>query len=88
MKYFACRVILSLGVDFVATTTATIVFPIGSVNGSILCLFLTLTDDDKVEYNETFSITLTVDNPLDTINGGSTDQADVAIVDNDGTYLC
>ena len=74
--------------DFVATTTATIVFPIGSVNGSILCLFLTLTDDDRVEYDETFSITLTVDNPLDTINGNNTTQADVTIVDNDGTCLC
>ena len=39
-----------------------------------------------MEYNETFSITLTVDNSLDTINGGSTAHANVTIVDNDGMH--
>ena len=49
-----------------------------------MCLNISIIDDDRVEYDETFSITLTVDNPLDTINGGSTAQANVTIVDNDG----
>ena len=40
-----------------------------------------------MEYDETFSITLTVDNPLDTINGSNTAQADVTIVDNNGVFL-
>ena len=59
----------------------------GSLSGSVLCLDISITDDDRVEYDETFNITLTVDNPLDTINGNNTAQADVAIVDNDGVFL-
>ena len=51
-----------------------------------MCLNISIADDDRVEYDETFSITLTVDNSLDTINGGSTAVTDVTIVDNDGKY--
>ena len=49
-----------------------------------MCLNISIIDDDRVEYNETFSITLTVHNPLDTINGAITAVTDVTIVDNDG----
>ena len=72
-----------LGFDFNATQTS-LTFPTGAANGTEMCLNISIIDDDRVEYNETFSITLTVDNPLDTINGSSTAQADVTIVDNDG----
>ena len=57
-----------------------------TINGDIMCLNISIIDDNRVEYNETFSITLTVDNPLDTINGGSTAIAEVTILDNDGIY--
>ena len=52
-----------------------------------MCFNISIIDDDRVEYNETFSITLTVDNPLDTINGGTAAQADVTILDDDGMYI-
>ena len=71
------------GEDYNADTSALSFLP-GSLNGTEMCLNISIIDDDRVEYNETFSITLTVDNPLDTINGGSTAHADVTIVDNDG----
>ena len=59
-----------------------------TINGDIMCLNISIIDDNRVEYNETFSITLTVDNPLDTINGGSTAITEVTILDNDGTNIC
>ena len=71
------------GIDFDATQTS-LTFPTGAATETEMCLNISIIDDDRVEYNETFSITLTVDNPLDTINGDSTAQANVTIVDNDG----
>ena len=74
--------LVPLGTDF-DNTVSSIVFRIVSIANE-MCLNIAIIDEDRVEYNETFSITLTVDNPLDTINGGSTAQANVTIVDNDG----
>ena len=57
-------------------------------NGTEMCLNISIIDDDRVEYDETFNITLTVDNPLDTINGNSTTsvQIQITIQDNDSKY--
>ena len=48
------------------------------------CLNISITDDNTVEGDEIFFVYLTVDNPLDTINGDSGAVADVILVDNDG----
>ena len=72
-----------VGADF-ATSMTILTFLPGSLNETEMCLNISITDDDRVEYNETFNITLTVDNPLDTINGAITAVTDVTIVDNDG----
>ena len=58
-----------------------------ALKGDVICLNISIIDDSRVEYDETFSITLTVDNPLDTINRGSTAVTDATIVDNDGMML-
>ena len=67
-----------------SVTQTSLTFPTGAANGTEMCLNISIIDDDRVEYDETFSITPTVDIPLDTIVGGSTVQANVTIVDNDG----
>ena len=72
-------------VDFRLLAT-TLIFPPNAIRGTEMCLNISIADDDRVEYEETFSITLTVDNPLDTINGGSTAQVLVTIADNDGKF--
>ena len=65
-----------------------VTFEVGAISGSLECFVLPglIIDDDRVEYDERFSITLIVDNPLDTINGGSAAIAEVTILDNDGKY--
>ena len=80
------HVLFFLASDFATSSSAFTVSP-GASNGDMVCLNISIIDDDRVEYDETFSITLTVDNPLDTINGGSTAIAEVTILDNDGTYV-
>ena len=75
--------VLILGEDF-DTRTNSLTFLPCALNGTEICLNISIIDDGRVEYDETFSITLTVDNPLDTINGNNNAQADVTIVDNDG----
>ena len=72
--------------DFQLSTTE-LIFPVNATNGTEMCFNISIADDDRVEYDETFSITLTVDNPLDTINGGNTTLVIVTILDNDGTYM-
>ena len=74
------------GIDFNVTQTS-LTFPTGAATGTEMCLNISIIDDDRVEYDETFSITLTVDNPLDTINGDSTAQANITVFDNDGQLL-
>ena len=71
------------GEDYNADMSALSFLP-GSLSGSVACLNISITDDNTVEGDERFFVYLTVDNPLDTINGDNTTQAEVTIVDNDG----
>ena len=76
-----CLSIVTIDLQY---STNTLILSSMSNNGDMICLNISITDDDRVEYDETFSITLTVDNPLDTINGNNTTLVNVTIVDNDG----
>ena len=76
------------GFDFSVTQTS-LTFPTGAANGTEMCLNISIIDDDRVEYNETFFVYLIPDNPLDTINGNNSAFVFATIVDNDGIYaLC
>ena len=88
MEYCTTRLLVFVlcfsGFDFSATQTS-LTFPTGAANGTEMCLNISIIDDDRVEYNETFFFFLVLDNPLDTINGNSSSEFVLAtIVDNDG----
>lgn len=46
-------------VDYTSITSLTLTFPMGSVEGSSLCATVNITDDDVVENNEVFSLSIT-----------------------------
>ena len=59
-------------------------FPAGSINGSTQCINITITDDEVVEADETFAVTLTVETTR-VMEGNA--MTVVTISDNDCEYI-
>ncbi len=55
-----------------------------SPGNTSICINVQAVPDDIVETNETFSISLTFNNPLDSVTGSQS----VTIVDDDGMEAC
>ena len=47
-------------------------FPAGSINGSTQCIDITITDDEVLEADETFTVTLTTMTPRVIVGNGQT----------------
>ena len=56
-------------------------FPAGSINGSTQCIDITITDDEVLEADETFTVTIDVTTP-GVMEGNN--MTTVTIIDNDG----
>ena len=66
--------------------TETLVIPSATMQGSRVCLALTIIGDDVAESNETFAVVLAVNSTQDAIAGQST--VSVIILEDDGMKEC
>ena len=67
MHPFKCSQIFSKGSAVAGSdyesVSSSLMFPAGSINGSTQCINITITDDEVLEADETFTVTLTTTTP-------------------------
>ena len=67
------------------SVSSSLMFPAGSINGSTQCINITITDDEVLEADETFTVTLTVETTR--VMEGNTMTEVVIMPDNDCEYI-
>ena len=70
------------GSDYVSVSMD-VVFPVGTSNGGMQCIDVTIIDDSEMEGDETFTVTLTTSSPVTLGNAVTT----ITITDIDGECM-
>jgi hypothetical protein len=85
---FTCHAVSAMaGTDFMATTSTSLDFAVGSMPGDTNCINVSVTEDSAQEGDETFSVALMLTTSDPNVVLG-TDMTTITIIDNDSECVC